>query len=157
MSVESVREFFDRNGLSQALLFSETTSDTVEHAAELLGCEPCQIAKTMSFLVGDGAVIIVTAGDRKIDNAGYKAQFGTKAKMIPFDAVEQYTGHLPGGVCPFALKEGVPVYLDESLKRFDVVYTGAGDEHHTARVTLPQLEQLSFAVGWINVCKPREE
>lgn len=153
MSVESVQALFDRENLGQAVLFSETTSDTVEHAAELIGCEPCQIAKTMSFLVNDDPVVIVTAGDAKIDNARYKAFFAAKARMIPYGEVERYTGHLPGGVCPFALKENVAVYLDVSLKRFEVVFTGGGDEHHTIRVTLEQLERLSASSGWIDVCK----
>lgn len=157
MSVESVQTLFAQANLKEAVLFSETVSDTVEHAAELLGCEPCQIAKTMAFLADDRALIIVASGDSKIDNGKFKAAFNTKAKMIPFGEVEAYTGHLPGGVCPFALKEPVPVWLDESLKRFDVVYTGGGDEHHTVRVTLPQLEALSRASGWIDVCKSRTE
>ena len=153
MSVESVKAFFEEKGLGLLVHYSETVSDTVENAAAMIGCEPAQIAKTMSFLVGDGAVLIVSCGDAKIDNAKYKAAFHTKAKMIPADGLEALTGHLPGGVAPFACKDGVKVYLDESLKRFDVVYTGGGDEHHTVEVTLPLLERLSGFAAWVDVCK----
>lgn len=157
MSTESVKAFFESKNLASLILTSDTISDTVEHAAELIGCEPCRIAKTMSFLVGGDPVVIVASGDSKIDNAKFKACFHTKAKMIPSGEVEGYTGHLPGGVCPFALKETVKVYLDVSVQRFDVVYTGGGDEHHTVKVTLPQLESLSGSLGWIDVCKSREQ
>ena len=153
MSVESVRKLFSDAGLGDLVLFSEVISDTVENAAAMIGCEPRQIAKTMSFLLGDAAIVIVASGDAKIDNGKYKAEFGTKARMIPYAEVEGYTGHLPGGICPFALKENVAVFLDESLKRFDVVYTGGGDEHDTVKVTLPLLEQYSNYKKWIDVCK----
>ena len=140
MSVQSVRKLFCDAGLGDLVLYSEVISDTVENAAAMIGCEPRQIAKTMSFLLGDAAIVIVASGDAKIDNGKYKAEFGTKARMIPYAEVEGYTGHLPGGICPFALKENVAVFLDESLKRFDVVYTGGGDEHNTVKVTLPLLD-----------------
>ena len=153
MSVESVRKLFSDAGLGDLVLYSEVISDTVENAAAMIGCEPRQIAKTMSFLLGDAAIVIVASGDAKIDNGKYKAEFGTKARMIPYAEVEGYTGHLPGGICPFALKENVAVFLDESLKRFDVVYTGGGDEHNTVKVTLPLLEQYSNYKKWIDVCK----
>ena len=153
MSVQSVIKLFCDAGLGDLVLFSEVISDTVENAAAMIGCEPRQIAKTMSFLLGDAAIVIVASGDAKIDNGKYKAEFGTKAKMIPYAEVEGYTGHLPGGICPFALKENVAVFLDESLKRLDVVYTGGGDEHNTVKVTLPLLEQYSNYKKWIDVCK----
>ena len=153
MSVQSVRKLFSDAGLGDLVLYSEVISDTVENAAAMIGCEPRQIAKTMSFLLGDAAIVIVASGDAKIDNGKYKAEFGTKARMIPYAEVEGYTGHLPGGICPFALKENVAVFLDESLKRFDVVYTGGGDEHNTVKVTLPLLEQYSNYKKWIDVCK----
>lgn len=156
MSVESVKELFEKNGLAELVHYSETVSDTVENAAAMIGCKPEQIAKTMSFLIGDEAILIVSSGDAKIDNQKYKAAFATKAKMIPFDEAEKYTGHLPGGICPFAYKDGVKVYLDESLKRFDVVYTGGGDEHNTVEVTIPLLEKLSGYESWIDVCKGRQ-
>ncbi len=153
MSVESVRRLFEEENLSDAILYSEVISDTVEHAAELIGCKPKEIAKTMSFLIDEDPIVIVTAGDAKIDNAKYKSRFGVKAKMIHYEDVERYTGHIPGGVSPFALKENVKVYLDVSLKRFEIVYAGAGDEHHTVKVTLEQLERLSTSCGWVDVCK----
>ena len=153
MSVQGVRKLFCDAGLEELVLYSEVVSDTVENAAAMIGCEPCQIAKTMSFLLEDMPIVIVASGDAKIDNGKYKAEFATKAKMIPYGEVEGYTGHLPGGVCPFALKEGVTVFLDESLKRFDVVYTGGGDEHNTVKVTLSQLEQYSNYKKWVDVCK----
>ncbi len=156
MSVQSVLKFFEENNLKDYVLYSEVTSDTVEHAASLLGCLPEEIAKTMSFLVNDEAIVIVSSGGSKIDNTKYKSFFSTKAKMIPFDEVEKYTGHLPGGVCPFALKDGVKVYLDESLKKYDIVYTGGGDEHHTVRVHVSELEELTKSLAWIDVCKERE-
>ena len=153
MSVESVKAFFEKEGLGHLVHSNEIVSDTVENAAAMIGCEPAQIAKTMSFLLGDGAILIVSCGDAKIDNAKFKAAFHTKAKMVPADRAEELTGHLPGGICPFACKEGVKVYLDGSLKRFGVVYTGGGDEHHTVEVTLPQLERLSGYEAWVDVCK----
>ena len=153
MSVESVKAFFENAGLPQLVHESEVVSDTVENAAVMIGCEPAQIAKSMSFLLDESAILIVSGGDAKIDNAKFKAAFHTKAKMVPADRAEELTGHLPGGICPFACREGVKVYLDESLKRFDVVYTGGGDEHHTIEVTLPQLEQLSAYESWVDVCK----
>lgn len=157
MSVASVRELFRKNNLENLVLYSEDISDTVENAANLLGCEPKQIAKTMSFLVGDDPIVIVTSGDVKIDNSKYKNLFNTKAKMIPFVEVEKLTGHIPGGICPFALKKNVKVYLDISLKQFDVVYTGGGDDHNTVKVTIEQLERYSNYIEWIDVGKNPNE
>lgn len=153
MSVESVREVFKKDGLEDLVLHSDVISDTVENAASLLGCEPKQIAKTMSFVIGDETVLIVTSGDAKIDNPKYKAKFNSKAKMASFEEVERLTGHLPGGICPFGLKDNVKVYLDESLKRFDIVYTGGGDAHNTVKVNIDQLEKYSNYVKWVDVCK----
>lgn len=153
MSVESVRKLFESQNLGELVHYSEVVSDTVENAASMIGCRPEQIAKTMSFLIGEQPMMVVASGDAKIDNSKYKAQFGTKAKMIPYDSVEHLTGHIPGGICPFACNEGVVVYLDESLKRFDVVYTGGGDEHNTVEVTIPLLERLSGFESWVDVCK----
>ena len=153
MSVESVRELFRNAGMEDRLCCSEIISDTVENAAAMIGCLPAQIAKTMSFLVDEKAILIVSSGTAKIDNAKYKAAFHTKAKMIPADRLEELTGHLPGGVSPFACKSDVKVYLDQSLKQFDVVYAGAGDEHNTVEVTIPILEKLSGYTAWVDVCK----
>ena len=153
MSVESVRELFRKNNLEELVLYSEVISDTVENAANMLGCEPKQIAKTMSFILEDKPIVIVSSGEAKIDNSKYKTYFNNKAKMIPFEQVEELTGHIPGGISPFALKENVKVYLDISLKRFDIVYAGAGDEHNTVKVTIEQLEKFSNYIEWIDVCK----
>lgn len=153
MSVESVRNLFKSNGLEHLVRYSEVTSETVETAAAMIGCQPAQIAKTMSFIVDDKPIVIVSTGDTKTDNAKFKETFHTKAKMIPFDMVEEMTGHIPGGICPFACKPDVKVYLDESLKRFEVVYTGGGDEHNTVEVTIPILEKYSNYVSWVDVCK----
>lgn len=153
MSVQSVRELFRKNNLEDLVLYSGEVSDTVENAAILLKCEPAQIAKTMSFIVDDMPIAIVTSGDAKIDNSKYKSIFNNKAKMIPFEEVENLTGHIPGGICPFALNENVKVYLDISLKRFDIVYTGGGDEHNTVKVSIEQLENYSNYIGWVDVCK----
>lgn len=153
MSVESVKTLFENEGMGERFHFNEIISDTVQNAAEMIGCQPAQIAKTMSFIVNDEPIVIVTSGDVKIDNSKYKKTFSDKAKMIPFDNVEEATGHSPGGICPFACKPGVKVYLDESLKQFEIVYTGGGDEHHTVEVTLALLEKLSGYESWIDVCK----
>lgn len=157
MSVKSVRLLFRSIGMEECVRYDEVISDTVENAAEMIGCKPAQIAKTMSFVVDDKPIIIVASGDAKIDNTKYKSIFSSKAKMIPFDKVEEFTGHLPGGVCPFACKPEVKIYLDESLKRFDIVYTGGGDEHNTVEVSIPLLEKLSKYESWIDVCKGWQE
>ncbi len=155
MSVDSVKQLFEKESIGECVRYSAVVSDTVENAAKMIGCKPAQIAKTMSFIVDGAPILIVSSGDVKIDNVKYKSVFGTKAKMIPFDEVEEMTGHLPGGICPFACKDGVRVYLDNSLKRFDVVYTGGGDEHNTVEVTIPILEKMSYYEAWIDVCKER--
>ena len=120
MSLEKAKEYLKKYNLENNIMEFNTSSATVEEAAKALKCEEKEIAKTLSFLVNDEAILIVVAGDKKIDNAKYKAEFNTKAKMIQFEEVEEYTGHKPGGVCPFGVKENVKVYLDESLKRFDI-------------------------------------
>lgn len=153
MSVESVRKLFKENNLENLILYNETISDTVENAALALGCSPKQIAKTISFLIDEKPIVIVVSGDAKIDNSKYKRKFNKKAKMIPSNKVDDLTGYTPGGVCPFALKENVSVYLDISLKRFDIVYTGGGDKYNTIKVTIEQLEKYSNYIEWIDVCK----
>lgn len=153
MSVESVKTLFENEGMGERVHFNEIISDTVENAAEMIGCQPAQIAKTMSLIGDEEPIVIVASGDAKIDNAKYKGVFSSKAKMIPFARVEDVTGHSPGGVCPFACKSEVKVYLDESLKRFEIVYTGGGDEHHTVEVNISLLEKLSGYESWIDVCK----
>ena len=135
------------------MLEFEVSSATVELAAQALHCEPCRIAKTLSFHVGERIVLIVAAGDVKIDNPKYKAKFGTKAKMLSYEEAEPLIGHAVGGVCPFAVNEGVEVYLDESLKRFETVFPACGSSNSAIELTIPELEQYSKYVEWIDVCK----
>lgn len=153
MAVEKVREYLRTYHMEERILEFDVSSATVELAARAVGCEPERIAKTMSFLVNEEVILIVTAGDVKIDNKKYKQYFHAKAKMIPFEEVEEYIGHAPGGVCPFAVKEGVRTYLDESLKRFETVYPAAGSANSAVRLTPQELEQCIENVTWIDVCK----
>ncbi len=153
MSFEAVRSYFASLGLEDRVLDLSESSATVALAAQALGCEEARIAKTMSFLTGDAPLIVVTAGDAKVDNHKFKETFHTKAKMIPGADCERYIGHRPGGVCPFCLPEGVPVYLDVSLRRFDIVYPAAGTDHSAVRLSLPELEAASKSRGWVDVCK----
>lgn len=153
MSIERVKAFFKQSGMEEWVLEFEVSSATVELAAAALGCEPQRIAKTLSFMQGEGAVLICAAGDAKVDNHKYKERFGTKAKMLSFEEVEQMTGHAVGGVCPFAVKEGVPVYLDVSLKRFETVYPACGSANSAIELSIPELEKYSGYEAWVDVCK----
>lgn len=153
MSFENVRQYFEDNGLSERVKNLTQSSATVEEAAAALGCKPKQIAKTMSFLLDEKPILIVTAGDAKVDNKKYKTEFHQKAKMIQRDSVEDYIGHAPGGVCPFVVNANVTTYLDISLKRFEIVYPAAGSDHSAVELSLPELEQYSGSSGWIDVCK----
>ena len=153
MSLERAKAHLERFGLADRVQLFDVSSATVELAAQAVGCEPAHIAKTLSFLLPEGPVLILAAGDARIDNGKYKAQFHTKAKMIPHDQVEELIGHGVGGVCPFGVKEGVPVWLDESLRRFDIVYPAAGTSNSAVKLTLAELEQASQALGWVDVCK----
>lgn len=139
--------------MEERILEFQESSATVELAANALHTEPKRIAKTLSFHVGEQTILIVAAGDAKIDNQKYKAQFGTKAKMLGADEAEELTGHAVGGVCPFAVKEGVLVYLDESLKRFETVYPACGSANSAIELTIAELETYSRTRGWIDVCK----
>ncbi len=153
MSIEKVRAYFKQFGIEEKIQEFDISSATVELAAKALNCEECRIAKSMSFMVDESAIIIVTAGDVKIDNAKYKAEFHTKAKMLRFEEVEELIGHRVGGVCPFAIKNGVTVYLDESLKRFETVFPACGSSNSAIELTIPELEHYSEYVKWIDVCK----
>ena len=153
MALEKVIHYFDSVGLKDRVKVFEQSSATVELAALAVGCEPAHIAKTMSFLQGDKAILIVTAGDVRIENKKYKALFHQKAKMIPWDEVESYIGHAPGGVCPFEIKEGVDTYLDVSLKRFETVYPAAGSDNSAVALSIEELEKLSNCKDWVDVCK----
>ena len=149
--IRTGEEIFNRKRLCR-----QESSATVQLAAEALGVEPGMIAKTMSFLQGEQPVLILTEGTARIDNRKYKDTFHIKAKMIPFEEVEEIIGHAPGGVCPFGVKEGIKVYLDESLKRFDTVYPAAGNDHSAVRLTIEDLENAVDSEGWIDVCKEIE-
>lgn len=153
MAIEKVKEYFSKFGISDRVREFNVSSATVELAAQALGCEPCRIAKTLSFLVDGHAVLIVAAGDAKIDNPKYKAQFGTKAKMLTPDEAETLVGHAVGGICPFAINGGVTVYLDESLKRFLTVFPACGSSNSAIELTIDELEKYSGFVSWIDVCK----
>lgn len=153
MSIERVKAFFREKGMEDQVLEFEVSSATVELAAQALHCEPCRIAKTLSFRVGEECVLIVAAGDARIDNPKYKARFQTKAKMLTREEVEQEIGHAVGGVCPFAVNEGVRIYLDESLKRFETVFPACGSSNSAIELTISQLEELSGCDGWVEVCK----
>ncbi len=153
MSRERAEADLAAKGFLDHVIRLEALTATVQEAADALGVEPGAIAKTLSFLVGDEPVLILAEGSAKIDNHKFKEQFHTKAKMIHPDEVEQYVGHAPGGVCPFGAKEGVKVYLDESLKAYDTVYPAAGDDHSAVKLTIPELEQVSGFTSWVDVCK----
>lgn len=154
MSIERVRDYLKEFGLDEKVKEFEVSSATVELAAEAAGVIPAKIAKTLSFKVDDGAVLIVAAGDAKIDNRKYKDQFATKAKMLSAEEVVEFTGHAIGGVCPFDIQdERVTTYLDVSMKRFDTVLPAAGSSNSCVVLTLEELEKASKAAGWIDVCK----
>ena len=157
MSIEKVRAFFREKGIEDRVQEFPVSSATVELAAQALGVEGKRIAKTLSFFVGDQCVLIVAAGDAKVDNAKFKAQFHTKAKMLPHDLVPEYVGHAVGGVCPFAVKEGVAVYLDESLRRFETVFPACGSSNSAIELTIPELMAYADTDAWIDVCKGWQE
>lgn len=152
MSFENVKKYFEEIEMDSKIIELKDSSATVEQAANALGCKPEHIAKTMSFKTKEGPILIVCAGDAKIDNKKYKSVFGQKEKMIPANEVEELIGHLPGGVCPFAIKENVKVYLDVSLKRFEKVYPAAGNGHSAIELTIKELETISKADSWVDVC-----
>ena len=153
MSIEKVRKYFSSLGIEDRILEFDVSSATVELAAKALNTEGKRIAKTLSFLVGERAVLVVAAGDAKIDNKKYKAFFHTKAKMLSPEQVTELIGHAVGGVCPFAVKSGVDVYLDESLKRFETVFPACGSSNSAIELTIPELEKYSGFKEWVDVCK----
>lgn len=157
MAIEVVREYLKQWNADERILEFPVSSATVELAAQAVGCEPARIAKTLSFLVGEHAILIVTAGDAKIDNSKYKAMFHTKAKMLGHDQVTELIGHAVGGVCPFGVKAGVEVYLDVSMKRFETVFPAAGSSNSAIEVTMEQLEEYSGSSQWVDVCKAWQE
>lgn len=154
MAIKKVREYFRELGIEDRIMEFDVSSATVELAAEAVGCEPARITKTLSFKVNGEPILIACAGDAKVANPKYKAEFGQKAVMLSYDEAEDLVGHAVGGVCPFAVNEGVKVYLDESLKRFETVYPAAGSDNSAVRLTPDELEKYSTNfVKWVDVCK----
>lgn len=153
MSVEKVKKYFEKFGMADRVMEFEVSSATVELAAKALNCEGCRIAKTLSFMAGEQPILVVTAGDAKIDNSKYKAEFGKKAKMLTAEEVLSIIGHEIGGVCPFAVGEGVKIYLDESLKRFSTVFPACGSHNSAIELTISELEKYSNYDKWVDVCK----
>ena len=153
MSLENVKKYFESIGLAHRVMVLEQSSATVKMAAEAIGCKERQIAKSLSFLLGDSPILIIAAGDVKVDNKKYKAVFQQKSKMIPVDLIEEYIGHDLGGVCPFAVKPNVTIYLDISLKENEVVYPAAGSGNSAVRLTIEELEKYTDFKNWIDVCK----
>lgn len=157
MAIELVREYLRQYGLDGRIQEFDVSSATVELAAQALQCAPAKIAKTLSFLSEDGCILIVAAGDAKVDNAKFKAQFGMKAKMLTPEQVLELCGHAVGGVCPFAVKEGAKVYTDVSLQRFDVVYPACGSSNSAIPLSCDELFQCSKSLEWVDVCKGWQE
>lgn len=153
MSIERVRAYFSQLGMEDRVLEFPVSSATVELAAVAVGCEPARIAKSLSFLVEEKPILVIAAGDTKINNSAYKAQFHAKAKMLTPEQVTELIGHAVGGVCPFAVNPGVTVYLDESLKRFDTVFPACGSSNSAIELTIPELEKYSGFTTWVDVCK----
>lgn len=158
MSIEKVREYFSRYGIQDKILEFPVSSATVALAAKALGVAPCRIAKTLSFMLREGPVLIVMAGDARVDNKKYKARFGQKARMLTKDEESKLVGHDVGGVCPFAVNDGVKVFLDVSLKRFATVYPACGSSNSAIELTCSELEKYAMSVDWVDVCRlPDEE
>ena len=156
MSIDLARNYLESKGFGDRVIIPEHSSATVTEAAEALGCIPGMIAKTLSFLQDDKPVLILTEGMSRIDNRKYRTRFGCKAKMIPAGLVEELIGHDIGGVCPFGINDGVTVYLDESLKKHEIVYPAAGSDHSAVRLTIEELEECSGFTEWVDVCKNPE-
>lgn len=157
MSAEKVRTYLKEHGLEDRITVHDETIDTVEHAAMRIGCTEAEIAKTLSFLVDGNPVIVVMAGDTRVNSSKFKKQFREKPHMIPRDQVEEITGDKPGDVCPFAIPEGIPIWLDISMKRFSYVHPAGGDEFTSVKITPEELYKASGATGWCDVCKGWEE
>lgn len=153
MSLERAKEYLSKYGLEDRIMEFPVSSATVEEAAKALNCKEEDIVKTLSFIVNDKPILIAVSGNMKIDNKKFKEEFHIKAKMIPFDDVERLTGHAVGGVCPFGVNDDVDIYLDESLKKLDVVYPASGSSNSAARLTVDELEKVTDYVKWVDVCK----
>ena len=157
MAIDRVRAYLRTFGAEERILEFPVSSATVALAAQALGCEEARIAKTLSFAQGEGCILVVAAGDAKVDNAKFKARFAMKAKMLSPDDAERLVGHAVGGVCPFGVNAGVPVYLDESLRRFETVFPACGSANSAIELTLEELERFSRAEGWVDVCRGWQE
>lgn len=157
MSIELVREYFKKWNLQDQILEFPVSSATVELAAQAVGCEPARIAKTLSFQLSDSPLLIVTAGDAKIDNAKFKSMFHTKAKMLTPDEVEEKIGHAIGGVCPFGVREDVKICLDISLRRFSTVFPACGSSNSAIELKPDEMEEYTANSGWVDVCKGWQE
>lgn len=158
MAIEQVRAYFQTYGLEKEIIEFDVSSATVELAARALGCEPKQIAKTLSFYdERGGALLIVAAGDAKVDNQKFKERFAIKAKMLKAQEVEPLVGHAIGGVCPFGIRENIRVFLDVSLQRFDRVYPAAGSANSAIALDIPSLQTYARSCGWVDVCKAWQE
>ncbi|MCI5648185.1 MAG: YbaK/EbsC family protein [Fusicatenibacter sp.] len=153
MAIDKVKAYFRNYGMEDRIRELEESSATVELAAQALHCEPGRIAKTLSFMVQGSPILIVAAGDERVDNAKYKARFGKKAKMLTSEEAEYLVGHAVGGVCPFAVNPGVTVYLDESLKRFGTVFPACGSSNSAIELTIAELEEYAHPTAWVDVCK----
>ena len=156
MAFNIAKDHLNHFNLAGRVQVFDVSSATVDLAAQAVGCEPAHIAKTLSFIVNGQPVLVVAAGDAKVDNRRYKDEFGTKAKMLTPQEAEDLVGHAVGGVCPFGVKPGVRVFLDQSLKRCEEVYPACGSANSAIRLTCEELEKLSNSQGWIDVCKPKE-
>ena len=153
MSFEKAADYLRKLGLEDRIIVPDRSSATVELAAQAIGVTPGEIAKTLSLLTKEGPVLVIAEGTARLDNRKYKDTFHTKAKMIPGEYVEALVGHAPGGVCPFGINEGIPVYMDESLRKYETVYPAAGDDHSAVRLSVAELESAAGAIGWVDVCK----
>ena len=153
MSLVNAKEYLEKYGLENRIMEFDVSSATVKEAAKAINCKEGEIVKTLSFIVNDMPILIAVAGDSKIDNSKFKAEFKTKAKMIPFDDVEKLIGHVVGGVCPFGINENVEVYLDDSLKKITIFYPACGSSNSAVKLTLDELEKASNYKKWIDVCK----
>lgn len=157
MAIDGVIDYLSGFGFQDRVKTFQASSATVSLAAQALGVEEARIAKTLSFLTKGGCLIVVAAGDARVDNGKFKAKFGEKARMLPHELVEERTGHPVGGVCPFGVKDGTPVYLDISMRRFDIIYPAAGNDHSAVELTCDELEKASKALEWVDICKDWQE
>ena len=153
MAVEKVKAYFAQFGMESRVREFEESCATCDLAAQAMGCEPARIAKTLSFMVDDAPILVVAPGDTRIDNAKFKARFHTRPKMLSHEQAAELIGHAVGGVCPFAVNEGVAVYLDESLRRFEAIVPSAGSSNSLIELSIPELERFAAPVAWVDVCK----